>query len=103
MSSSKEEYWKKRREEKEFKELFWDWRAECKKRYGAQFIRINKHLFTQRAFKRILDQFETIENTKVAQGEIFQDNKLESETHPSNDTAVTFDLDNEIATTATTK
>lgn len=64
MSFSKEEYWKQRQEINEFRELFWAWRAECKRRYGWTFIKRNMHLFTQSAFREYLDMYESIEEAR---------------------------------------
>ena len=63
---SREDYWKERNEIKEFRELYWLWYRECVKRFSQRFIGSNKQNFTQHAFRKLLEQYDSLETAREA-------------------------------------
>ena len=64
--ADKEQYWAARREEKEFTDLFWEWRSECKRKFGVAFVKIHAYRFTKKAFRVLLTQYDNIEAVNEA-------------------------------------
>lgn len=66
MNTFTEKLQAERQKEKEFRELYWMWYRECVKRHGRQLINTNRSSFTQRSFRRILEQYDSLEAAREA-------------------------------------
>lgn len=65
-TANKEQYRTARKEEKEFTELFWEWRSECKRKFGIAFVRLHAYRFNKKAFRVLLTQYDNIEAANEA-------------------------------------
>lgn len=74
-------YWAERNLIKKFREQWYEWRNECKELYGAQYVNLNKHLFTQAAFANYLQEEMELQAKEEAERQL----QLPAPPPPSNE------------------